>query len=838
MSTNFNWNTDEEHDWDDEEELIIEQRSRRRLPRWLIGGAILLAILIGVGFILLRTVNDQVDEVEEEVSLSVLDSVALVQQAAESGDVELFTGVLSGRAQSWSDAQKDLVRADLWLSRPQLGLRLISPAGSGNAPAPTDADVTLNPALQSAEVQLTHLYQVDIGNGVTQTVRLQQTVVYRQGETSWLYAPPTPEFWGEPEKLQSPYFEATYPSRDDELIQRLVRDLSNKFLEICTRGWIDTGPATCTNPTSAIELDFRTDPGLLIQLERQRFDLPAPESTLILPTPTLIGWPTNDASYQALFRGYASIIFGWLIQEAAGYECCEHRPFFEAILQLQLNQVGLQPWPLGEGQYHSLLREAPTFQTLALFSESRPLSTLEDNEIVYALALYRVQEQGIQPDVLMRRLAAADTLEAWFTVEASAEPFPFDAVFYERWQRFLHAQTALYRQPLLTFDNEQTLLLNCFDGRRSSPNATVLTRYTPGVAATEDLSFFNSAMFMIGLPDDKGVVLHENILPTSDLALLAESPTASRTIWWQNGLERLLNSAPIGAPRLTFTGETDPSGQILLVQSDLFGFNSIDLSTCENGCSATQLGSDSLRFSPDGRRSLQNSFQTAFQNDTPLIWYSDENLNGRNPLPDGSHPFWLDNDRYGYFVEQSVMVTSISDPGTTSAFAFEIERPESPIDNSQLPLEVLDIAQNPMSRNQLLVLLGEISRGRHFLIWLNASTGEAEVLFDSTFAPTTTVRAESMGFSGDGRWLQYVLDGNQGPDILYLESLSEGSEYRFDLPEATSFGYDWSADGAWLAINRGITIQLISLHSDEQWLVDLGAHLTCTQLAWQYGLDN
>ena len=128
-----------------------------------------------------------------------------------------------------------------------------------------------------------------------------------------------------------------------------------------------------------------------------------------------------------------------------------------------------------------------------------------------------------------------------------------------------------------------------------------------------------------------------------------------------------------------------------------------------------------------------------------------------------------------------------------------------------------------------------MSRGRHFLLWLDVASREQQLLFDSTFAPDSYVLPESLGFSGDGRWLKYVLDDGQAPNLLYLQDrpVTRGRSLVFDLPAAGYLGHDWSADGAWLAINRGITIELIALHSTEQWLLPLEPHLQCSQLAWQ-----
>ncbi|MCA9989351.1 MAG: hypothetical protein KDE59_33840, partial [Anaerolineales bacterium] len=125
MPTNFNWNTDEEQSWDDVDEAVIHETQRWRPPRWLLTGGLVLALVAVIGFLVARAVNRQVAEVTDDVSFTVLDAVALSQQAAASGDIDLFTSVLSGRDLNWSEEQKDLVRGGIWLDRPQLGLTLV-----------------------------------------------------------------------------------------------------------------------------------------------------------------------------------------------------------------------------------------------------------------------------------------------------------------------------------------------------------------------------------------------------------------------------------------------------------------------------------------------------------------------------------------------------------------------------------------------------------------------------------------------------------------------------------------------------------------------------------------
>ena len=846
MPTNFNWNTDEEQSWENFDEPATHEPQRWRPPRWLISGGLVLAVLAGIGFLVARTVNRQVAEVTDDVSFTVLDAVALSQQAAASGDIDLFTSVLSGRDLNWSEEQKELVQGGLWLDRPQLGLALVAAAGSEHGVPRSEADVTLQPALRSAEINLTHIYQSPIGNGLNEQIQLQQTLIYRQGESSWLLAPPEEEFWGEQRLYNSPVFQATFPERDSPIATRLVDDLTKKFIDSCHLGVLEIAPENCLPPEPLAELSFSTSSRFLLELNGDRFSRPVAfrlADTYLLPTPSLVGIPLDEAGYQALYRGYAALLFGQMIQDVAGYRCCEHRLFFEAILQLELNTLGLQPWPLGLAEYQALLRHMPGQELESLFSVivgfADPGLASVDLTAVYALVMYQRDQEGLAATEQIRRLNSAETLDDWLAPVAG--PQLFSPAFYDSWRELFYRYANQNSQPP-PIETSQAILLNCLDARRETPSATVLTSWSPATQQFTDWSFHNSTLFMMPLPADDGLILHENVSPLTAWSNLQAVPNASRTTIWQAGLERQMNQLGLAAPRLTFSGLVDPAGQLFLMRQSgsTQGLRRVDLNQCENGCLADNFLEDFntyvVRWAPDGQRALQGvRFLDGNSNERQIIWLANGQLNAGEAHAEGNQPFWLSAERYGYFQGQEVFIQDLSESSPSSRSLIEIQRPNTIIDSSPLPLEVASLAQNPVAPNELLILWTELSRGRHFLLWYDVANGEQELLFDSTFAPDTYVLPETLGFSGDGRWLKYVLDDGQAPDMLLLQDypIRRGRSLIFDLPTASYLGHDWSADGAWLAISRGITIELISLYADEQWELPLEPHLHCNQLAWQ-----
>ena len=294
----LDWQTQEEISWDDPPPLAEEPIELEPKRRWWL--YVVLAVLVGAAtaaFVVIRDLNRRVDNAEAEARLAVISSHTVIQQAALEQDSELFVGFLSGRDAGWSRAQEEAVREGAYLDRAGLGLHRLRETGSVNE----TAVVTFSPDLTSAEMTVIQTYGVDIGNGLTETVLLQQTAVYRLGPNRWLLAPPEPQFWGEMHTSDGRYLTTRYPERDAEIGRRLASDLDRKLIEICQQ----LPDLEC--PTNLqITLELTTDPGSLLPLSEAHI---FSGRSFSLPTPTLAGLPQNERGYRALQRGYSQ----WLV---------------------------------------------------------------------------------------------------------------------------------------------------------------------------------------------------------------------------------------------------------------------------------------------------------------------------------------------------------------------------------------------------------------------------------------------------------------------------------------------------------------------------------------------
>ena len=337
MSKNFNWRTDEEFDWDEEE---IKAPAPRKPVAWqrpaLFLGALL--ILAGAAYLVTRRVGEQVDAAASDIAVDVLSSYDLLLRAAGSGDRELFVTVLSGRDPGWTEAQKMLLDAGQVFGRDTFALRLDREGLLDNRPVAEN--VILSSDFTAAEVTFRVPYDAQVGNGLTVPMILEQTQIYRRGnDQRWLLSPPLDEFWGTWELIAGQRLRVRYPTRDEALATRLAADLDSRLGAMCGL------PGVICPVDLRVELRLGEQPGtLLTGLDKETQLAGGPSFNLAAPS--LVGTPVDEAGYQALLRGYANHVVSALLTRYSGYECCDHPLFYQALLDFQLSQLAVQPWPL------------------------------------------------------------------------------------------------------------------------------------------------------------------------------------------------------------------------------------------------------------------------------------------------------------------------------------------------------------------------------------------------------------------------------------------------------------------------------------------------------------
>lgn len=281
MPENFEWQAEDDVAWDfPSPPARPAGRKRRRL---LLAVPLLAALLLVAGALLVRRLGRQVEEATVTVEEEVRASHDFIHQAAAGEDVELFSTYLSGRDSGWSEAQERLVAGDALLARPAFGLTLVPEARRV-------VSVTVAPELNAAELVAEQAYAIDIGGGLTETIWLGQTEVYRLGPNRWLLAPPDGEFWGETMTSRGHFLTLTYPVRDEAIGRRLAVDIESKLAEMCA-----ALPGLACPDDLKVTVTLATTPQSLLPLLEARALLEGGRR-LVLPAPTLVGLPTDRKS--------------------------------------------------------------------------------------------------------------------------------------------------------------------------------------------------------------------------------------------------------------------------------------------------------------------------------------------------------------------------------------------------------------------------------------------------------------------------------------------------------------------------------------------------------------
>lgn len=304
MPNNFHWTTDEDDNWEEIAPPTPDPPGPRRIrwSRWL-----MLFLILVVGGLFFWQARQQVTAVTTDVEADILSSQALLEQAKEQADIELFTTVLSGRDSAWTAAQQTLFQLDLLWNRQPLGLNLLPTE-------PAIISMTVAPDLQSAEMLVERQYAISetddqLADGRAAStdsplfkideVTLLHPLTFRKGEARWLLSPPPDEYWGRWQQAEGHFITLIYPERDAAIALRLLSEMDDQVKTLCRfepaahcpGGWrllvrLDTDPASLTAVA---------DPQQLLM----------PDPVFDLPTPSLVGLPVDENGYKVLAQVYA-----------------------------------------------------------------------------------------------------------------------------------------------------------------------------------------------------------------------------------------------------------------------------------------------------------------------------------------------------------------------------------------------------------------------------------------------------------------------------------------------------------------------------------------------------
>jgi hypothetical protein len=824
MSSRFDWETEEEFLWQDQQNG--GKRVRWPSKRSLLIAFFILAIVAGGITLILHRIDQQAAEISATVAEDILASQQVWQTSISDTDVELFESVLSGSRPNWMDTQYELFDAKLLLDRWTLGLVSI-----GN---PEVTDITVSPDLTEAEVLLEQNYSpTAVSSPVAQqnlsglseakqnTITLKQVLTFRRGQEQWLYSAPQQIFWGNWKMAQSHYLTVSYPERDEELAKRLLDDLDEDVAAMCT-----TLPEVDCTPDLHLHVRLETDPRSLVETADPAIMLgPVTTLGLSLPAPSLVGIPSNEESYQALRRGYSVHVISAAITTSVEYTCCTNGLLYQALLDKQLSVLGLRLWPLGIPEYQTAFNNSPIgivdMQQLWR-SKPDPHPTDPATLPIYALVDYLT---GIALDhsitSMQRGLSTTDSLQAWLL-----QYFPtsnhLTAGIQHDW---LHHIADYYAQkPAPLPPPAQDIKLLCNNER--GDNATLL-RFDPATDVwTAELSD-RSFVFMNPLPDDNGLLLQER----------QDQPEQSRVLLWQNGLETDVFGQTVAEELF----RTIPGGQglILFIFEDSFGWTLFRLKSsylCDSiGCIIRTLFSPPI-WSTDGNRSIVRTGKQT-------LWLADATGRDQTFLGTGIAPFWLDEDTAGYLqtggrepdAKSNIVLTTISTLQTENLLPVEAPASLLPESIEERKIAIRTIKTSPAHPDLLLIAAAildeeQLSDSGGLIFSFDMQDEKIRLLLN---LPYNLRPYDEFSFSPDGEWLTVKSTDRSGiMSQLHLQHLASDQTIVLNSTYPSGYpGYDWSADSQWLLRTEARFLHLYAPAFGYQRLV-VHEYPGCNFAAW------
>lgn len=880
MSGNFDWQTEEDDrraqtNWDEAPETR-PAATRRPLPWRLI--AVVAVLVAAVGGIVWWRVDRQIEATLQAFRTDVIASHNLLQRAAANGDDEIFRASLSGRVPSWTAGELDVFNAGLFVDRSPFGLTpvegslpvILNPVDTEAAADESAADITFSADLTEAIVTINQPF---VRQGTAETVVLQQTSVFRRGDSRWLLAPPLQEFWGDWISIEGDYLSLIYPARDEAVAGRLADDLDAEIARLCA-----TLEDIRCSPDLHLTVRLDSSPGTLAAVATPMgavIDARQREDILELPAPTLVGLPSPDAAeagYDALRDGYARLLLPAVVAQVVNWPCCDESILFDLLLEYQMGEVGLLDWPVAEADYRRVLDQRLRLSDLsyALAGRQNPteLSAERLQDVRTAIDFLAEGLPGLSAAGLQRALGR--TRGSWMRVlnnalaeaesdSAALQPNDLDLTW---WLYAFQGGRAVPAEPLaMPADEDLYLTCTAVDGNQSTDTSTLL-RYSAESRRWAEMYNLAGFIWVSGLPDPRTMLLQE----------FAINDEAWQTNIWRDGERVQVYKPPEGRFAISL-GETTPQGGRMVIYTfdpdyDTVRTLALDLEGCDGDCPTSALAGLPM-WSPDGAWAIyaesaedfpQSFFLSANEraimleagrpfNDGPLTLGPADAQPGSGDLValgDGYSPFWLDAQRFGYIRrlpspdrpsrgDEVIVLASVDDPAgetlITAADLFQL-LPDT------LPTHLMTlayVATHPGQPERLFIVALDAVEQHAYVILYDLTTRRPEVRLE--------LDAEinhSLGFSPDGRYLVLTGQGrsatpNDANGMLLLHDIAENRSYPFltllpfFLPSVV---YDWSTDGSRLAIV--FEDNLIGLVSPDDRAVELLSHGNggCTSVVW------
>jgi len=810
MPANFNWQAEDDNSWD---EYIAPEKPQ--LPKNNNGMKIVLASIVimsvaVISFLLIRELTDRIATTEISVETDILTSQDLVLQAVHTGDPEVLVSVLSGREEEWTSAVVSLLEEDLLYDRKQFGLEW------DPSVRPSNVEVSIEPDLRGAEVRFTLAYTQKDGSGENRQVELQHTSIFRTSDDRWLLAPALQEFWGDRISAEGRYVTVEFPEADADLGRRLAADLEEALGEACS-----SLPGIECPDTYHLKIDLTPDPSVLIAIANpdSRFE---GGDELALPTPTLMGIPTDIDAYRALQMAYAELAVRRLINDVSDWECCDQSVFYEALMDSQLAQLGYQTWLANPGDYLDALREPLTLSRLAqIWDDPQPLEELDErsdkwlvHSFVEFLSADRIGASGAD---MQRFLTASVSFSDWVH-QINKMEYAADYV-EESWNDYiLNRIDAWQGQPQIPLPNQKVALI-CDEGNVGSSNLYV---YDPE-ADSWSLSLTNHEfVHMSSIPGGAGILFSDQLY----------RPERIETIVYRDDQEYVVDE---GRTTYRLTGRANSQGVVGLSSYDSQSLSGghflLDINSCESGSCPIEPISASLRWSPSGQRSL---FIDAAQGQ--MISAGDIRGDSSVVLGEGRDPFWMSEDIIGYIRTMTVpdVVSSTISSPTPQVLVQSADISTFLTGTNPIDIVIMRATIQPAEPHRIVVAAGNRAGNQTYLVAYDWKNDETTLIYETVVAASGLT---SISFSPNGRWL---LIRSPTPDYQAGLPTYDVRLYDFESGEMQTLlpadgtispALDWSADSKWLLHSTDGKLILTAPEEKYQYLVLHGLH-SCRGAAW------
>ena len=819
----FDWQTEEESGWQEEVkpvETAVAPSSWRRW-RFLLVAVVGLAAVWGM---VQWQVNQRVTAATGDIEAEILSTHKFMLQTAVTQDEALFRANLSGRNPDWVDVQKTLLEDALLLDRPMFGWRYATEQPQLHA---DDVTIDLSPDLQAAELSYPQQYFVQTPEGHTELITLQQTAVYRAGTSRWLYAPPYDEFWGGWVTNSGNRLTLVYSERETAVAEQLAADLETLLGQMCR----ELADLNCGDDLR-IHLRLDREPDSL--LDSNNIDnILSGGLRLNLPSPTLVGLPTDDRSYQVLYEAYGVQLATAVLAHQVDYDCCNHQLFFRALRDYQFTQLGLQAWPLDESAYSRRLMEGfdgdvsrhwtrrwhpLPVQQLQVHQQEDPAPIFQ--QVYLFIEFLAAQETAVSPTEMMRLLNRND-FAGWLT---DVLPGSVDsAILATRFLQYIYDQgtTVQQTEPPIPFPTGTITLICAPNGRNPS-----ISLYQYDVAAGEwqqRLHFPNEGQgykFADTADGQRILITEVNSDGQGSSTVISLVTPEGETV-----LEELQNNnQPSSSVNYYFiTASGDYFARAVFNQED---FSQTEITIRNTACPTADCPELPLpgwpTFSPSG----QHLVGIAFPEDgsgvlTPAEMEGEVFIASTNfqtaaieTVEQGGYPFWLDDSMFGYWrkAEKGIeLVTAVYPQNQPQVLLIASDLLEEiPVDDRPEMIQPSAVSVNPQNPQELLLKLTETlelgtgSRSFLFKILLTADFASVATV---EFLQTEPYNAQ-VGYSPNGRYITISNYNSSIPPRNNWQLLDQETGQMSDLFTSETFYLSWSPDGQWFVQNQSNYLML------------------------------